>query len=126
MIVHNPESIAKPRGAYSHGIEVPAGQRLLFVSGQLGYAADGRLPATFEEQADRVWQNIGEVLKAAGMQFSDIVKMSTLVVRPEDYVAARSFRAKYLGEHRPASTAVVVSRLTSPDNLIEIEVMAAA
>ena len=126
MITHNPDSIAKPLGAYAHGIEVPAGQRLLFVSGQLGRAPDGTLPETFEEQAQRAWQNVGEVLKSAGMQFSDIVKMTTFVVRPEDYAKARGVRAKFLGDHRPASSGVVITALAMPKSLIEIEVVAAA
>ena len=34
--VYNPTTIAAPVGAYSHAIEVPAGARTLFISGQVG------------------------------------------------------------------------------------------
>jgi 2-iminobutanoate/2-iminopropanoate deaminase len=126
MIKHNPDSIGRPLGAYAHGIEIPGGQRLLYISGQLGYAPDGTLPSTFEGQADRAWQNIREILKSAGMNFSDIVKIGTFVVRPDDYEKARVVRARYLGDHRPASTTVVTSGLGDPKHLIEVEAVATA
>jgi hypothetical protein len=38
---HNPLDAPAPFGAFSNGIEVPAGMRLLFVKGQIGAGRDG-------------------------------------------------------------------------------------
>lgn len=126
MKFHNPESISTPLGAYSHGVEIPPGSRTIYLSGQVGIGADGRILDTFEEQADRAWLNIGEILGSAGMTFRNIVKMSTFMVRAEDYPKARVARSKYLGDHRPASSAMVVVALADPKMLIEIEAVACA
>lgn len=126
MKAHNPINISKPLGAYSHGVEIPPGCRTIYLSGQVGITPEGRILDTFEEQAERAWQNIGEVLRSSGMGFSDIVKMTTFMVRVEDYAKARVARSKYLGEHRPASSAMVVVALADPKLLIEIEVVACA
>ena len=40
-----PAAIRTPFARYSHGIEVPPGMRLVLCSGQLGIAADERVPA---------------------------------------------------------------------------------
>lgn len=125
MKIHNPSSIAKPLGAYSHGIEVPSVDRSLYIAGQVGVSLDGTIPKTFEEQADRVWINIRTILASAGMELADIVKMSTFVTRPENYAKARLVRARYLGDHRPASTSLVIVALADPALLIEIEAVAA-
>src|SRR5690606_16792023 len=47
----SPGAIPPPFSAYSNGVEVPAGQKLVFCSGQLGIAADGMIPPTASAQA---------------------------------------------------------------------------
>lgn len=47
---HNPTTIAPPFSNYAHGVEVPAGARWLYVSGQLGVAPDGVAPEDFTGQ----------------------------------------------------------------------------
>ena len=46
-------------------------------------------------------------------------------MRAEDIAVARTVRAKYLEDHQPASTLLVISRLAGPDLLMEIEAVAA-
>ena len=41
---HNPDSVAAPEGGYSHGLEIAAGHRLLFISGQIPAWPDGSAP----------------------------------------------------------------------------------
>ena len=48
----SPKGLAAPLARYSPGIEVPAGARLLFVSGQLGIDTDGATPEGAEAQAE--------------------------------------------------------------------------
>jgi enamine deaminase RidA (YjgF/YER057c/UK114 family) len=124
--IHNPATIAPPTGRYQHGVEVPAGARWLYVSGQVGNRPDGTVPAGIAAQADTVWSNLKAILAEAGMGFGDLVKINVLLTDARFVTAAREARDKALGDARPpASTLAVVTALASPDFLIEIEAIAA-
>jgi len=122
----NPPAVGAPLGAYSHSVEVPAGARLIFVSGQVPVRADGYTPETLAEQADQVYANIVAVLAARGVAPSAIIKLTTFIVGDEDAEVVRQARRKHLGEHRPASTAVYVRRLVDPAWKVEIDAVALA
>ena len=51
----------------------------LYLSGQIGNRADGTLPDTFDGQARQVMDNIGAVLKSAGLGFGDVVKCTVMI-----------------------------------------------
>lgn len=121
----NPPSISAPLGAYSHGIEIPPGARVIHVSGQVGVRADGSVAEGIEAQLACAWQNILAILAASGMRAPDIVKVTTYLTRPEDFKVHPRIRAQYLGEARPAATALCVTALAAPEFLCEIEVIAA-
>ncbi len=121
----NPPGVAAPAGAYSHGVEVPAGARLLFVAGQVGTNPDGTVPPDVGAQTDRVFENIKATLAGAGMAMEDVVKLNALLVSPEDLGAFREARNRHLGSCRPASTLAIISALASPAFLVEVEVIAA-
>ncbi len=53
-----PKSIKPPFARYSHGVEVPAGKRLVLCSGQLGVAADDTVPEDAGAQAELCYANI--------------------------------------------------------------------
>jgi 2-iminobutanoate/2-iminopropanoate deaminase len=121
----NPTTVSAPLGRYSHTVEVQAGSGLVFVSGQVPVALDGSVPATLADQADQVYANLVAVLAAKGVPPHNIIKLTTFytnVADPDDCV--RAARAKHLGEHRPASTAVCVVSLVDPAWMIEIEAVA--
>jgi 2-iminobutanoate/2-iminopropanoate deaminase len=70
IIPHNPENVFPPYRNYSHAIEVTGNSRLLIISGLNGYLQDGKtMPDSFEEQGELVWQHIGTILTAAGMDY---------------------------------------------------------
>lgn len=121
----NPASVHAPLGLYTHTVVVPAGTELIYLSGQLGVASDGSAPATIAEQADLVFKNITSLLQAHGLEPSSIVKLTTFMVAGHDGDAVRAARVKYLGSHRPASTAVFVSQLVDPAWFVEVEAIAA-
>lgn len=121
----NPAGIHAPLGLYSHTASVPAGAELVFLSGQLGVRPDGSTPSTIAEQADQTFANIIALLNSHGLDASAIVKLTTFMVAGHDGDAVRVARIKYLGAHRPTSTAVFVSQLVSPDWFVEVEVVAA-
>jgi len=118
--------VARQIGKYSDAVEVPAGARLLFVSGTPGMGPNGELSANFEEQAEQAWRNITAALEKAGMKIENLVKIVQHLVRKEDLAAYRAVRERALGGHRPASMLSVVVALPRPDLLIEIEAYAAA
>ena len=121
---HNPKTVALA-GKYSLGAEVPADARVLYVSGQVGLDSRGKLAPTFEKQALQAWKNIGQVLKAAGMGYKDIVKLTSFITDARYIAANRAARDQFLGDPYPASTLLVVQGLADPAMLIEIEVVAA-
>lgn len=121
---HNPPSIA-PSANYSHGIEVPAGARLLGVAGQVGRDARGHVPDGIEAQATLAWANVRAVLAEAGMEMADIVHYFSILVRREDNAGYDRARVAALGDARPASTKIYVSGLAQPELLCEVQVFAA-
>ena len=121
----NPETVISPQGLYSHIVKVPAGTELLFLSGQLGSRPDGFTPDTIEGQADQVFSNIVALLTSQGLGVENIAKLTTFIVAGQDGQAVRNARIRYLGSHRPASTAVYVSQLVDPAWLVEVEAVVA-
>lgn len=121
----NPSSVHAPLGLYSHTVVVPEGTELLFISGQLGVRPDGSAPSTMAGQADQVFANIVALLRFHGLVPSDIIKLTTFMVTGQDGDAVRAARLKYLGSHRPTSTAVFVSALVDPGWFVEVEAVAA-
>lgn len=120
----NPSQVHAPLGLYSHVAHVNAGP-LLFLSGQLGVRSDGTTPEGIAAQADQAFANIVALLAAHSRAPSDIIKLTTFIVAGADGQAVRDARLKYLGAHRPASTAVYVSALMAPEWLVEVEAVAA-
>lgn len=123
--MYNPKTIHRPLGKYTHGVEAGGGARWLYVSGQVGIGPKGKLSRGLKGQCDRAWRNLMAVLKAADMEVNDLVKVTAYLTRPEDIVAYREVRDRFMGRARPASTLVVIAQLVSPDLLVEIEAVAA-
>ncbi len=121
-----PPDIHPPFANYHHAVEVPAGARLLFVSGQLGVAADGTVPAAASDQAALAFDNVLSILAAAGMAADHIVRLNTYLTDPADLRSYMAVRDRYVGEPPPASTLLVVKALARPRFKIEIEAVAAA
>jgi len=121
----NAEDAPKPVGAYSQAVEVSGGNRILFLSGQLGTEVDGTVPSGMEEQARLAWLNVGRQLAAAGMGFGNLVKVTMIIPNAAEIPASRAARAEVLGDLRPAST-VIVAGLADPAWKIEIEGVAYA
>ena len=125
MILHNPAGVFPPYRCYSHAVEVPGGSRLLVISGLNGYQVDGQtLPESFEEQGELVWTHLGTLLRAAGMEYGDLISLRTYLADPAYDEPNVRLRVKYLGTHRPAGT-VVCCRLLDPRWKLEVEAMAA-
>jgi len=120
----NPPGLS--RGTYSH-TAVVSGGRTVYVSGQVAFDEAGNVVgATFVEQAEQVFRNLGVALAAAGAQFSDIVKMNVYVrdLTGTRVRAFREIRGRHFGAHQPASTLVATPALVHEDLMLEVEVVA--
>ncbi len=122
---HNPASMFAPVGPYCHGLEVIAPARFLFTSGTMGLNEKGEAPPTIEGQLEVAWGNLRAILAEAGMEFSNIVKVTTYLASRDLRGPATAYRQKMLGEQKPAVTTMVAG-LLQDDWLIEIEIVAAA
>jgi 2-iminobutanoate/2-iminopropanoate deaminase len=125
MKIHNPRTIAPPIGTYSNGIEVPPNARWLHIAGQVAVRKDGTVPATIAEQTVVAWDNVTAILASAGMKITDIVKVTQYLTDPAHFSGYVGARARFLGDHRPASTVVMISALVKPEFLVEVEAVAA-
>ena len=120
----NPPGVHTPVGTYSHTALVPGGTELLFLSGQVGVRPDGSTPTTIAEQATQVFANMSALLGAHGVDATALVKLTMFVVAGQDLQPVRAARSKFLGAHKPASTAVFVPALVDPALLVEVEAVA--
>jgi enamine deaminase RidA (YjgF/YER057c/UK114 family) len=123
---HNPATVHAPAGKYSHGVEAPAGARLLYVSGQVGAKPDGATAQGDAAQCEQAWANVKNVLAAGGMGVDDIIKLNAYITRADLIPVYRAARDKSVGSAAPpASTLVVVAALANPAWVVEIECVAA-
>jgi enamine deaminase RidA (YjgF/YER057c/UK114 family) len=120
-----PADIRPPAANYVYGCEVPAGARLVFCSGQLGIAPDGTIPEDAGQQTERCFQNILAVLRDAGMDARDIVRINAYVTDRAHLKAYMAARDLYVSDPPPASTLVIVSGFADPAFKVEVEVVAA-
>ena len=121
----NPSTLSRPSG-FSHGILVEGG-RILFLAGQTGSDATGRIadPNDLVRQFDLAIANLGAVVADAGGVLGDVVKLNVFVRSRDDYVAKLKplggvFR-KHFGGHYPAMALFEVSGLFQKEALVEIE-----
>ena len=124
----NPPSIRPPFARYAHGVEVPPGARLVVTSGQLGIAADERVPEGALAQARLCFANCAAILAEAGMTAGDVIRINAFVTDRADMAGYMAARDEWLADvvRLPASTLVIVTGFTRAEFLVEIEVTAAA
>ncbi|MBI2305224.1 MAG: RidA family protein [Chloroflexi bacterium] len=119
----NPSTIVSMPAAYSQAVKVG---NTIYISGQVAWDKEGKVVGGGDcrAQAEKAYENMGEVLKAAGANFRDVVKLNVYFVNPDDMTKVRGVREKYFGDNVPANTTVVVQRLARPELLLEIEAVA--
>ena len=110
----------------SHYADAVRAGDLLFVSGCVPVDSEGKLVGGDDvvAQAERVFENVGAVLRAAGASPQDVVKVTVFLTDVDDRPAINPVRERFFGEVRPASTLVEVGRLAIPGAKIEVEAVA--
>lgn len=125
----NPESLGFPRG-YSNGMLAPAGARLLFVAGQVGWDGDQHIVSDeFTVQFEQALANALTVVEAAGGGATSIVRLTVYVTDKSEYLSdlpgvGRAYR-RVLGRHFPAMSLVEVAGLVEDGAKVEVEATAA-
>lgn len=125
MTLHVLDDLYPHSSNVAHGVEVPAGARLLFTNGQVGTRRDGTTPATTAEQAQVVFARLEAVLRAARMALSDIVRLTVFLTDERDVATFVEVRDRVMGAHKPGAIILVVRALARPELKIEIEAIAA-
>jgi 2-iminobutanoate/2-iminopropanoate deaminase len=98
---------------------------VLFCSGQVGInpATGDLVSGGIEAQAEQACKNVGEILKEAGFDYSDVVKTVCFISDMADFQTFNSIYAKYFTSN-PARSCVAVKEIPK-SALCEIEVIAA-
>ena len=110
-----------PIGPYNQA--VLAGNTL-YVSGQIALDAAGNLySGNIEKETDRVMKNIGAILKAAGMDYSHIVKCTIFIKNMTEFSNINHAYGAFFGDNPPARETVEISRLPKDAN-VEISCIA--
>jgi 2-iminobutanoate/2-iminopropanoate deaminase len=114
----------KAIGPYSQAIKANG---LVFLSGQicLDPATQQLVGGDVAAQTERVLQNIGAILGAAGSSLSQVVKTTVFLKNMNDFVAMNEVYGRHFTSDPPARSTVEVARLPK-DVLVEIDVIALA
>ena len=114
---------------YAHAATAPAEARLIFLAGACPLNLDGSTAGAgdYSAQARQAMENLILALKAAGAQLDDVLSTRTLVAssNQSDLVATWTVIREAFGTHDAPSTLLGVSVLGYPDQLVEIEAVAA-
>jgi 2-iminobutanoate/2-iminopropanoate deaminase len=109
---------------FSHYCHVVRAGDLIWVSGALGFAADGSIPDDVAAQAELALASIDACLTAAGAGPQHVTKINLYLTDVNDRGKINPARQRYFGPHLPASTLVGVTALVVPNAKVEIEVTA--
>jgi 2-iminobutanoate/2-iminopropanoate deaminase len=114
---------AKPVGPYSAALR--AGE-LLFVSGQVPIdpASGAMIEGDIAAQTRRALENVGSLLRAAGLSYAHVVRTTVFLADMSDFKAMNEVYSTFFSEPYPARSTVQAARLPR-DARIEIDAIAA-
>ena len=121
MKIIETENAPKAIGTYSQAVKVNG---LLFISGQIPLdPSTMELVEGIENQINQVFENINQILKADGMDFSNVVKLSVLLEDLSHFEKVNEIMASIFSKPYPARAAYEVSKLPKGSS-VEIETIA--
>lgn len=115
------EAAPAPTGPFSQAIRAGG---LVFTSGQAGRNRDTGELGDAKDQTKWALRNIAAILAAAGSSLDRVVKVTLYLKDGVDAAAVNEVYRAAFPEPLPARASVFVSRLKSPDMLVEIEAVA--
>ena len=120
--------VPAPSAHFSQAIAIEAKGKLVFVSGMTARRPDGTIAGIgdIEEQTRQVCENIKHALEAAGASMDDVCRIDVHLRNIGDRERFNKVRLQYWPANPPASTLVEVSKLASPEYLVEITAIAVA
>jgi enamine deaminase RidA (YjgF/YER057c/UK114 family) len=124
--VINPEAWGAPFPGFSQAYVVDLDDcRIVSISGQVAFDGDEIVGVSdLEQQVERCWERIREIVEAAGGQMSDLIETRTYMLDITQLPVLARVRARFLADPPPTSTAVQVSGLAAPEALVEVEAKA--
>lgn len=124
--IRNP-TLNTPLGVFSQATKCQASGEFLYISGLTSRDADGSVigEGDIKLQTATILENMKRLVEEAGGSMADIVKVTVFIRDMEQFKEIHEVRARYFSHPYPASSMVEVSRLVSPEHLIEIEAVAA-
>ncbi len=126
MTVRREYRVAGQAEPISHFTDAVQAGDLLFVSGIVPVDEERELVGGDDvvAQARKVFENMRDVLAAAGCTFEDVVKVTLFLTDVADRPLVNPVREEVFGDVRPASTLVEVPALVIPGAKIEVEAVA--
>ena len=121
----NPSNAPKPAANYSNVAIIPAGKKLLSISGQIGNDIEGEIAESLEEQYRLALQNINLIVESQGGTKEDIAKITVFMTNEPDWIKIKSAADEFLPSPRPSMSFIYVKGLFRPDIKVEVEGLAA-
>ena len=120
------DRLSTPAGVFCHGVKVPAGRSLFFLSGLTARDHTGAVvaPEDTAAQTRQILENMSTLLAEVGAAMDDVVKVVVYVTDMSDITAVHAVRAEYFPRDPPASTMIQVSGFVSTAMRIEIDAVA--
>lgn len=119
----SPPELIAPAG-YSHVVTIPPG-RLAWTAGQVPMTPDREVPDGWEAQTRLAFENTGRALRAAGADWSNVVKLTIYVTGLSELATIRSVRDEFINTTAPPTSSLVqVASLFDQNVLIEVEAVA--
>lgn len=113
------EGLSEPISHYTDAVRFGD---VLYISGVAPVDSAGKVTSDdVVVQTQLLFVNFEKILKAAGAQFSDVLKVTIFLTNVNDRSKINPVRQKYFGSARPASTLIGISELAIPGMKIEME-----
>jgi len=118
--------LVDPGGHFSQAVAIPSKGVMVFVSGMTARGPDGKIAGIgdVEEQTRQVCENIKSALEAAGGSMDDVCRVDVYLRNIGDGERVNKVRRQFFPSPPPASTLVEVSKLASPEFLVQISAIA--